>query len=95
MPKTKHILIKFPSVKITFATWYEWYGDRYDGKLEAVEVWNQMTARDRSLEGDSPEISEIEYLGYGLKNHFGDLTDRAEAVIASHKGTGSPTNRRE
>ena len=83
--KTKTITIKFPSIKITFARWYEWYGDRYDGKLEAVEVWNQMTATKERCTIKTevcPKCDDDEIL---QQVYFGDRTATAEAVIANHQ----------
>ena len=83
MSQSKIITIKFTPVRICFADWYKWYGDRYDSKLDAIEVWTQMTARpqDRKIEGDKDEHTDL----YLQRHYFDEITGDAEQVIANHR----------
>jgi len=82
--KTKTITMKFPSIKITFARWYEWYGDTYKSKLDAIEVWNQMTAdkEDCTINSVAQEHDDDEIL---QQVYFDGRTLEAERIIANHQ----------
>jgi hypothetical protein len=83
--KLKTITIKFSPVKITFAKWYEWYGDRYRSKFDAMEVWNQMTADKERCTIQTQVCNKCDGDDYLQQLYFGDRTVSAEAVIANHR----------
>jgi hypothetical protein len=76
--KLKTMKIKLPDIRVTFNMWYGWFGDRYENKMEAVEVWKQMTHETGIIDGELNDET-IEAL---VADCFADVMDEAEEVIS-------------
>jgi hypothetical protein len=79
--------VKFPAIKVTFDIWYKWFGERYENKMEAVEVWKQMTHETGVIDGELDDDTAKAL----MTDCFAKVMDEAEEVIDrfNHQQSGT------